>query len=240
MKKVRIFAIIAAILTAVSVYMFLTKINKPNEVAMTSVIVAKNTINSNTEITKDMLAKVEFPSQAVHINAAQNAEEILGKVSNGQIVENEQIIKTKLTEPGESLDNLAYAIEDGQRAFTLAVDEVSGVEGLLQPGNYVDILLILTIDAPSENKLSNEVNRRTYSTELMQNIKLLAVGQDLNERDLSSDNTTYRTVTVSVSPEQAVKLNLAANSGKIRLTLRSPMESKTIKTENIYVEELIK
>lgn len=246
MKKVRILAIITAIVTAVAVYMYLSNMNKPNEIEMASIIVPKEIINANTEITREMLGSVNIPVDAVHINAALSFDDVVGKASNGLMVQDEQIITSKLIEPGESQESLAYAVEDGQRAFTLAVDKVSGIAGFLQPGNYVDILLTLTIDLPDDEENNNEENseyqqdiRKTFSIELISNLKLLAVGRNLNERDISSDEGIYDTITLSVTPEQAVKLNLAANSGKVRLTLRSPLDDKTTDTDMMEIEELL-
>ncbi|MBT3319637.1 MAG: Flp pilus assembly protein CpaB [Clostridia bacterium] len=260
MRKIRIIAIFAAIITAVLVYFFLSNINKPNEVQTASVVTAKYNIAENIIISQDMLEVVELPSEAVHSSAAQSISEVVGKVSNGMIVENEQIIVTKLVEPGESFDSLAYAIEEGQRAFTVAVDEVSGVAGLLQPQNSVDILLTITVEKIAETDPDEEVEdpiigedtlleettiveeniiiRETYSAELFQNIKILAVGLQLNQ-NVPEEETGYKTVTLSVTPEQAVRLNLAIATGQVRLILRSPLNDEVIEMDIITIDDLI-
>ncbi len=254
MKKIRIIAILAAILTAVLVYVFFANINKPNEVEMTSVVTAKVDISKDMVISKDMLTVVELPSEAVNSFAAHNINEVVGKVVNGPVVKDEQIITTKLVEPGESVASLAYAIDEGQRAFTVAVNEVSGVAGLLQPQDYVDVLMIITIDnivetqntegvqnvegVQTAEETESSVVSRTYSTELFQNIKILAVGKRLDTK-LPDEETEYSTVTLSVTPEQAVKLNLAVASGEIRLILRSPLSSEITDCDILTVEDLL-
>jgi len=260
MRKIRIVAIFAAIITAVLVYFFLANINKPNEVQTAAVVTAKYNIAENIIISQDMLEVIELPAEAVHTSAARSISEVVGKVSNGMIVENEQVIVTKLVEPGESFDSLAYAIEEGQRAFTVAVDEVSGVAGLLQPQNNVDILLTITVEKIAETDPEEEMEnpiigedtlleqttiveeniiiRETYSAELLQNIKILAVGLQLNQ-NVPEEETGYKTVTLSVTPEQAVRLNLAIATGQVRLILRSPLNDEIIEMEIITVDDLI-
>lgn len=254
MKKVRILAIVAAVVTAVLVYLFLVNINKPTEVSTTPVVIAKHAIGEDIVITKDMLTVAELPSEAVHADAAHDISEVINKTSSGGIVENEQVITSKLIEPGVSYDSLAYAIEEGQRAITVAVDEVTGVAGLLKPQDYVDVLFTITVDKiaaeqpkdeqeeqPDEQSADEKISlvlRETYSTHLMQNIKVLAVGDILEEHD-TDDGISYTTVTLSVSPEQAVKLNLAEASGEIRLILRSPLNSEISETEILTVDDLL-
>ena len=266
MKKIRIFAIVAALLTAVAVYLFLLNINKPNEVKMASVIIASEDIGANTIITSDMVTTAEYPAEAVLAGTARNIGDVVGKTCDGDIIEGEALLTSKLVEPGEDYDTLAYAIEEGQRAFTLAVDDVSGIAGLLRPQDYVDVLLTISIDSvvyPEEDAASQEdantvdgtgtaedtntdvttepagvtVNQ-TYSVQLLQNIKVLAVGEIINKSELDG-GAGYSTVTLSVTPEQAVQLNLAVNTGRIRLILRSPLDSETTEIENAVVDDLL-
>ena len=269
MKKVRIIAILAAIVTAVLVYVFLANINKPNEIELTSVVTAKYNIEKDVIISNDMLTVVELPSEAVHSSAAQNINEVVGKVAIGSIVQDEQVIKAKLVEPGESNESsLAYTIEEGQRAFTVAVDEVSGVAGLLQPQDFVDVLIILTVERtleiPSgetmgdvsyggivdtspgetgetipEDTVETLVVWETYSAELLQNIKILAVGKQLGILGPEEEENNYSTATLSVTPEQAIKLNLAIASGEVRLILRSPLNSEIIELDIMTVDDLV-
>ena len=64
----------------------------------------------------------------------------------------------------------------------------------------------------------------------MQNIQVLAVGQNLDSgSDAGRDAAAGAgTITLQVTPEQAQKINLAASiAGMIRLTLRSQLDTET-------------
>jgi Flp pilus assembly protein CpaB len=62
---------------------------------------------------------------------------------------------------------------------------------------------------------------------LLQNIAVLAVAKLFSDNGLS--NNPYDSVTLAVSPQDAVKLNLTASEGKIRLVLRQPTDDEIIK-----------
>ena len=54
---------------------------------------------------------------------------------------------------------------------------------------------------------------------ILQNVRVIGVDQDADENDDSPQ--VARTVTVDVSPEEAQRLLLAQNAGRLSLTLRS-------------------
>jgi pilus assembly protein CpaB len=241
-KKIRIIAIITAIVLAISVLIFLRSLNEPEEVEKTLVVIAANNILPHTEITSDMIATKEIPADVVHNDAALSKDLVIGKVCNSHIVQDEIILLSKLEKPGESTYGLSYAVQEGMRAITVSVDEVSGLSGLLQPGNYVDVLIVLTIEkeimSHDEDKTVSNTIQETLSSQLLQNIEILAVGSYLDERIVSSEENQYQTVTLSVSPEQALDLILAEELGQIRLTLRSPLDTETPTIEPVVVDKL--
>lgn len=242
MKKIRIIAIIAAIVLAISVLVFLRSVNKPEQVQKTSVVTAVENILPNTEITSEMIVLKEIPTDVVHNNAALSKKSVIGKVCNSYIVQDEVVLLSKLEKLGESTHGLSYAIKEGMRAITVSVDEVSGLSGLLQPGNSVDVLMVLTvkkqISPQEENQLVPITIQETLSSQLLQNIEILAVGSALGERTVSDEENQYHTVTLSVLPEQALDLILAEELGLIRLTLRSTLDTSTKTIEPVLVDKL--
>src|SRR5215204_5064287 len=86
----------------------------------------------------------------------------------------ELILKTKITGPGQRA-SLSALLEEGKRAVTVRVDDVRGVAGFVLPGDRVDVLLIRSVirtSGPPEN----------ISDVMLQNVKVLAVDQVVNER----------------------------------------------------------
>ncbi|MBV9629333.1 MAG: Flp pilus assembly protein CpaB, partial [Xanthobacteraceae bacterium] len=64
-----------------------------------------------------------------------------------------------------------------------------------------------------------------YSDILLHHVKVLAIDQFVNERQ--EQPTVPKAVTLEVTPEQAQKVLLAANIGKLSLTLRQPADRYT-------------
>jgi pilus assembly protein CpaB len=97
---------------------------------------------------------------------------------------------------------------------TVRVDDLRGVAGFVLPGDYVDILMIA-------DEISSK--RQSYSDILLEHVKVLAIDQIASEAE--EKPTVARAVTLEVTKEQAQKILLASNVGKLSLILGRPIES---------------
>jgi pilus assembly protein CpaB len=125
---------------------------------------------------------------------------------------------------------LSVLLDPGMRAITINITAESAIAGLAVPGDRVDV--ILTADMA---KLGGEVRPgassefiRYVSEPVLQNVKLLAIDQTLTressgkEKDVAkASGQVGKTATVEVTAEQAEKLILAGQMGKLSLILRS-------------------
>ena len=116
----------------------------------------------------------------------------------------------------------------GKRALTMKIDSLSAVGGLVNPGDFVDI--IAHLDIPKENKFGKRSKEKVI-TVLFQNIQVLAVGTNYDPLGEVSQYETQKNlrdlnVTFAVSPEEAGLLTFAQANGKLQLTLRSPAETQ--------------
>jgi Flp pilus assembly protein CpaB len=112
---------------------------------------------------------------------------------------------------------LSATLRPDMRAVSVAIDDVSGNAGLIQPGDYVDLILTQSMqgktDSPDESASSETV---------VQHARVLAVGSDLQPgKDSPDANKRARTVTLEVSPHTAESVALAARLGSLSLALRS-------------------
>jgi len=119
--------------------------------------------------------------------------------------------------PANAPGFLSATLRPDMRAVSVAIDDVSGNAGLIQPGDYVDLILTQSMqgktDAPDESVASETV---------VQHARVLAVGSDLQPaKDTSDANTRARTVTLEVSPHTAEAVAVAARLGSLSLALRS-------------------
>jgi pilus assembly protein CpaB len=116
---------------------------------------------------------------------------------------------------------LAAALKPGMRAISVSVDDVSGNAGLIQPGDFVDVLLTQQIRADAG--VSVPPGRAVESETVAERVRVLAVGSAFKrpKDDAAAANTNVRTATFEVSPAGAQSITVAAHLGTLSLALRS-------------------
>src|SRR6516164_1546307 len=125
----------------------------------------------------------------------------------------EPLLRSKVTGPGQRA-SLASVLDEGKRAVTVRVDDVRGVAGFVLPGDFVDIVMIA-------DELWSK--RQSYSDILLEHVKVLAIDQIASEGE--EKPKVAQAVTLEVTKEQAQKILLATNIGKLSLLLGRPIES---------------
>ena len=238
MKKVRLLALLAALATAVLLFFFFNSLGQTAELPKTGVYVAAERIPANVPITELMLAVMELPDEAILPDAVKDLESIVGKVARSEILVGEQVLGTKLVAPGEaqSASTLDYSIEPGMRAITIAIDSVAGLAYMLAPGNHVDILSQFQI----EMEINGETETQQVGTLLMENIPILAVDYVMAEGGKTGQaEKTYTTLTLQVTPAQALDLSFSEYVGGLRAILRSPLDEGTNDLPNITIEDVL-
>jgi pilus assembly protein CpaB len=170
------------------------------EVQLFPVAVATADIPAGTRVQPTQIKMVGVPADAKPEGSYADMNELVGQVAKQSVYAGEIISSNRFaTSPGSSA--LAAIIPEGKRAITVAVNNVVGVSGFILPGSRVDIIS------------AEGGEPRT----ILQNIKVLAVGQLLNQE--KNDPVNVSAVTLEVDPRQAEIIVKARN---LRLTLRNP------------------
>lgn len=180
------------------------------------IVVATRAIKYGERIEAGMLTVVKAPKDAIPDGAYSTVAMVLAADKGGApialtpIAPREPVLPTKLSGPG-SRPIVSAEIADGMRAYTLKVDDASGVGGHALPGDHVDVVLMrdLTPSGPERNYISYVV---------VQNARVLGV--DLNADPTSDKPATPQTATLEVAVEDSQKLAVAATLGKLSLALR--------------------
>lgn len=119
---------------------------------------------------------------------------------------------------------LAAALKPGMRAISVAIDDVSGNAGLIQPGDYVDVLLTQQIS--TSPGATSSADKTVEAETIAERVRVLAVGTAFtrpkdDEKKPSEANSRARTVTFEVTPRSAEVVTVAAHLGSLSLALRS-------------------
>ncbi|HUQ31204.1 MAG TPA: Flp pilus assembly protein CpaB [Pyrinomonadaceae bacterium] len=223
-------ALIFGLLAAFSVSRFLSSA-QANNGNMTKIAVAKVDIPLGTKIIPEQVGEVEVPTGTNPDGTFESAAKLVGRVAVVNIAPREAITDAKLAPEGTE-GGLTAVIPEGYRAMTVKVDDAVGVSGFIQPGAVVDVVVVID---PRENG----INQDPISKVVLQNIKVLANGQNIDKPKNEREATTVKAVTLQVTPEQAEKLALAANEGKLQLIMRNSTDQGDSQTTGINKRSLL-
>jgi pilus assembly protein CpaB len=121
--------------------------------------------------------------------------------------------------------SLALRTPAGKRAVTLKMDSLGAVGGLVNPGDYVDIISHLNVP---DRDPKNKDKKDSVTAMIFQNIQILAINTNIDQPGTYEEQQRDGglKVTVAVTPEEASLLAFAEKNGKLELALRSPNEKK--------------
>jgi len=238
MKKIKAIAVLSAVIVSVLLYFFLGSLSDAKNQFRKEVVVAAVNIPSNTEITEDMIAVDDLPEDAVLRDALTREDLAVGKATSSEIIAGEQILSEKLVTPG-TVDSktLAYLVKPDMRAITIWVDSVKGVAGMLKPQNKVDLIACFETDSSSGS------GSKIYTNLIAENLTVLAVdsvmSKDGKEINVDGQDSPYTTITLEVTPKQAMEISMSEFKGELRAVLRSPLDEKLCNSQSITLESVM-
>jgi pilus assembly protein CpaB len=230
---VLLLALVMGTVAALMARSWIAQHTTPSASTTNTIVVAAAPLSFGTVLTPDNLSEIPWTKPQLPEGAFQTKTDLLKdgrRVVLNAIERSEMIVKSKITEAGQRA-SLSVLLEEGQRAVAVRVDDVRGVAGFILPGDRVDVMLLRSESRQGEPANSAEV--------LLENVKVLAIDQLVNERqDQPAVATVAKAVTLQVSPEQAQKILLAGNVGKLSLVLRQAGEGRLAKTGRMTEEDL--
>jgi pilus assembly protein CpaB len=196
------------------------------------VVVAKVDIPMGSRIIPEQLVVAQFPTGVTPQGAISRIDEkLIGRVAAVAISPRDPVTEVKLAPIGTA-GGLSAVIPEGYRAMTVKVDDVVGISGFIMPGALVDIVVVI---APPKNDGGNE----KISKIVLQNIKVLANGQNIDRPKNDREVERVKAVTLQVTPEQAEKLALASSEGKLQLVMRNSVDQADEQTPGANKQRLL-
>lgn len=222
-------ALIFGLLAAVSVSRYLSSAQAYTK-NMTRIAVAKVAIPLGTKIIPEQLTMVQFPKESTPDGTFEATEKLAGRVAVVNIAPREPITESRLAPEGTA-GGLSAVIPEGFRAMTVKVDDVVGISGFIMPGTLVDVVVVMD---PGDKSTQDPISKI-----VLQNIKVLANGQNIDQPENQRDANSVKAVTLLVSPDQAEKLALASSEGKLQLVMRNSIDQGDEKTRGVNKRELL-
>jgi len=235
MTRARVFIVLVLALTAgggfaLATYNYVQKIpGRTVSIPTRPVVVAAADLDIGAELSRDDIRVIEWPATAVPSTAISDPNEVIGRGLVLPVIQNEPILPMKLASK-EAGAGLPPAIPPGLRAVSVRVNEVIGVAGYVLPGTRVDVVATVS---PTDQKVD------LPSKVILTNVQVLAAGTKI-ERDTDRNKPMpVSVVTLLVDPDEAERLTLASNEGKIQLALRNPLDKGTASTHGVRPAALL-
>lgn len=223
-------ALVFGLLAAVSVTRYLSSAQAYTK-SLNRVAVAKVAIPLGTKIIAEHVMLVQFPPESTPDGAFDSIEKLTGRVAVVNIAPREPLTEARLAPEGTAA-GLSAIIPEGFRAMTVKVDDVVGISGFVMPGTLVDVVVV--IDPAEHAGMQDPISKI-----VLQNIKVLANGQNIDKPESEREANSVKAVTLLVTPEQAEKLALAASEGKLQLVMRNSIDQGDEQTKGINKRGLL-
>ena len=191
-----------------------------------AVVVAAKDMKYGEKVSAEHLRLVRVPADVAPQGAFTTIAAVLSADNGGApvalvpITAREPVLPAKLSGPG-ARPSVAAEIEEGMRAYTIKVSDVTGVGGHALPGDRVDVVLLRAL--PGGGETPNYI-----SEVVLQDVRVLAV--DLNADLASEKPASPSTATLEVNVPDAQKLSVAQDLGKLSLALRRTGAAEVVPT----------
>lgn len=191
------------------------------------ILVAAETMPAGTFVSAENLKWQIWPkgaaSSEAYFNKKQHKiEKLHGSVIRRSISAGEPLTADRLIKPGDR-GFVAAILKDGMRAVSVNVNAMTGIAGLVFPGDQVDVLLTHAIRQPE----SPDRPMRQVSETILKNVRVLAMDQSIRD-DQNQKPSVPKTATLEVTPKQAEILMVAVELGRLSLSLRALSDTEEV------------
>lgn len=202
---------------------------KDKDKTMVKVVVAKQDLDRGSVLSGENMATRDIPKEWVHSDAITPDQ--FNRADGARLAlpanAGEPVLWAQVE--NEKAGSFSTKLEMGRRAVTLPVDEISSISGMLAPEDLIDIIVSVQKDT------------RSYTFTLLQSMRVLATGTKVSQTDTDEEGkpSTFTTVTLDTSPEDAKKLIAAREVGRITALLRSPADTASVSLSRAEANDLL-
>jgi pilus assembly protein CpaB len=196
-------------------------------VAMQEVLVAAQDIKAGQSVSAGDLTWSSWPSDTagpgliIREDRPGAISELAGSVARGPFMSGEPLRESRLVQAGRG-GYLAAILPPGMRAVSTRTSPQTGAGGFILPNDRVDVLLTRP-DRTAAADPATEVYNRYISERILENIRVLAIDQTIEEQDGKSV-VVGNVATLELTPDQVEILTRAQQQGDLSLALRSILD----------------
>ena len=188
----------------------------------TQVVVAKRNLSAGSVLNASTVAISQIPSSHVpnRVVYPRNFNDVKNRVLTRPLAAGETLLADFVS--GLVVNRFSDLLEKGQRAVSLQVAALQNASGMLLPGDYVDLFVLVKSDRGSQSQLEP----------VLQRVKVLAAGpvplrtRTQSYQHLPDRENDYSQITVGVSLPDAEHLVLARDAGDMVYLLRNAEDNQ--------------
>jgi len=184
----------------------------PHQETRTRILATARDLPIGTRIAKKDLKTVTVLTRDVPRGAVLVEKDALDRIALYPIAANTPLSAMSLSSATGG-EGISSTIDPGYRAVSVPITDASSVAGLVMPGSHVDVLF---------TRPGNLMEAVT--TTLLQNVRVLSIGRNVQGTTADPKAPKAVAATLIVTPEQAQKIELAKNEGRVSLSLRNPLD----------------
>src|SRR5688572_1307405 len=212
-------ALVVALIATFGVYRVLEATKASSRVATAPVVVAAAEIQEGRMIGREAVTVAMWPVPTIPAGAYSSVDSVLNRVARINVFKGEPLVPGRLAPEGTSA-GLEVKITPGKRAYSIRVNDVTGIAGMIMPNSRVDILVTLNNAGELKQKMSKI---------FMANMRVLAIGAQV-QRGADGRPINSHVATLEFTPEEVEKIAVAANGGTLSLALRGYGDPDSITT----------
>jgi len=203
------------------------KLSLKTDDAMVEVVVPARSLVRGEIVAQSDLTLREIPEKYTDSNSITSAtyDTAVGQRVEFDVESGKPILWAHLE--GGQAPTFSGKVPTGLRAMTIRVDEINSISGFLQPKDRIDLLLTY---GGSDTK---------QIMPLIQNLNVIATGVQTYVDKQSSAKRSFSTITLQVSPEQAKKITLSQQVGKITAMLRNPDDEAPMSSSPMTIAQVL-
>jgi pilus assembly protein CpaB len=213
---------VAWISAALLTWFLYAKTQAPRQDKLVKVVAAARDMPAGTRLRKVDLKVIGLAERDLPKTVLLDDKQAIERVLLFPVNANEPLTIAKLTSLSGA-DGLPATIEPGKRAVSVQISDVSAAGGLIQPRSRVDVLFTRS------GSMTEAI-----TTVILEDVIVLSIGRTTEVGQPSDPRTprpAQQAATLLVTPEEAKKLELAKNQGKISLALRNPLDRSTLEDD---------
>jgi pilus assembly protein CpaB len=222
-------ALITAGVATFGIYRVLEATKAQSKIVTRPVVVAMEDVSEGRSIERTSVVVAQYPIGTIPAGAYSSVDSVVGRVTRVDIFKGEVIVPGRLAPDGTG-PGLQVKITPGKRAIAVRIDDVSGLNGLVQPNSRVDILVTLR---EAQNSGGQQVSKL-----FMSNMRVLSIGT-VSQTTADNRPISAPTATIEVTPEEAEQLAIAQREGTIQLVLRGYGDPDSIRTDGAKSAEIL-